>query len=456
MLNSQHPTHSARWRRWVWCVALVLVSLAPAVARQESSSNAWSWGFGVVSWGRGAGRWELGIGSWAPGVLRAHDPISTKVTWTREISAIFERRCVSCHRPDGYASFPLTTYDEARPWAVAIKEEVLAGGMPPWGAAPGIGHFRNDRRPTRHEQEIIAAWVDGGAPYSPEARTPAFLNAIAPSPTPASQSPAFNAESPAFNSQFPSPSSEETPPGSEVPAPDARVPAPGSAPAVPKAIAWTPPTGGVAIPLAPATVTEAGERTASVTVNLPPDMIMTAWTFEPGAAASVERADLDLGSTWLGTWTAGEASIEFPDDTGAPLNGSATFTARIAYRAPEAPVVDRSHLRVWMTKGARPKTVREATVVRSWRTVAPIDLFAIRPAREAGDVEVIARFANGRAEALGLLHAPSRGPHPTYRLMRPLALPAGARVETTAPVRLLYSAGATRTVKPNVRRRPRR
>ena len=83
-------------------------------------------------------------------------------------------------------------------------------------------------------------------------------------------------------------------------------------------------------------------------------------------------------------------------------------------------------------------------------------LLAIRPARELGEVQVVARFPNGRAEALALLTAPSRGPHPTHRLPRPLPLPPGARIETNAALRLLFSAGATRTVKPNVRRRPRR
>jgi mono/diheme cytochrome c family protein len=341
-----------------------------------------------------------------PEQIAAHNPITTKVTWTREISAILARRCVSCHRPGGYASFSLTTYDDARPWAVAIKEEVLAGEMPPWGAAPGVGHFANDRRLTRHEQELIAAWVYGGAPYSPDARTPAFVAAVGGA------------------------------------APEAK-------PIAPAAVA-----GGVAIPLAPATVSEPGERVASVTLQLPEGMTLTAWTFEPGLAARVTRVDLEIASRWLGTWTPGDAAVEFPADTGAPLTTSAAFTARIDYRAVAAPAIDYSRLRVWMEKEARPKTLREITVVRSWRTPAAVELVALRPTRNEGEVQVLAQYANGRAEALGALSAPDRAPHPTYRLARPLSLPPGARIETTAPVRLLYSAGATRTVNSNVRRRP--
>ena len=341
--------------------------------------------------------------------LSSHNPITTKVTWTREISAILERRCVSCHRAGGYAGFSLTTYDDARPWAVAMKEEVLAGSMPPWGAAPGVGHFANDRRLTRHEQELVAAWVDGGAPYSLEARTPAFA-----------------ASTP--NVQLPTS----------------------------KTITFRPRAGGLAIPLAPATITEPLERTASVTLQLPRAMTLAAWAFEPGLPHSVDSVDLEIASRWIGTWTPGDSSVELPSDTGVPLTTSALFTARITYRAPQTAATDYSRLRIWMVTDARPKTIREVTVVRSWRAMGPVEIVGLRPTREIPDVQVVARFANGRAEAIGALSPPSRGRHPTYRLARPLALPAGARVETTAPVRLLYSAGATRTMNPNVRSRPRR
>jgi hypothetical protein len=117
--------------------------------------------------------------------------------------------------------------------------------------------------------------------------------------------------------------------------------------------------------------------------------------------------------------------------------------------------VDYSGIRIRTTKQARPKTVRETTVVRSWRAPHPVDLFALRPNADAG-VEAVARFASGGAEPIGIFQTPEKAPHPMYVLARPLALAAGARVEVTGPVRLLYTDDATRTVNPNVRRRPRR
>ena len=55
---------------------------------------------------------------------QAHDIITTPITFDREISRILYDRCNRCHHPGG-AAFSLMTYSDARPWAVAIKEEVL-------------------------------------------------------------------------------------------------------------------------------------------------------------------------------------------------------------------------------------------------------------------------------------------------------------------------------------------
>lgn len=96
--------------------------------------------------------------------LWAHEAIATELTWTRNVSRIFYSRCASCHRSDGSAPMPLTTYAEVRPWAKAIKHEVLARRMPPWGAVKGFGAFRNDTSLSLPEIAVISSWVEGGAP----------------------------------------------------------------------------------------------------------------------------------------------------------------------------------------------------------------------------------------------------------------------------------------------------
>jgi hypothetical protein len=101
----------------------------------------------------------------------AHDVITTKITWSREISRLVYKRCVSCHRSGG-SSFSLMAYTEARPWAKAIKEETLERRMPPWNAVKGFGSFRDDQGLTQEDLELISAWVEGGAPEGDPALLP--------------------------------------------------------------------------------------------------------------------------------------------------------------------------------------------------------------------------------------------------------------------------------------------
>jgi hypothetical protein len=116
--------------------------------------------------------------------LQAHDVISTKITWSREVSRIVYKRCTSCHQ-DGGTAFSLVNYDEARPWAKAIKEEVLARRMPPWNAVKGFGHFKNDVGLTQEQIEIIADWVEGGSPEG----EPTYLPPKPRAPKPAKTEP---------------------------------------------------------------------------------------------------------------------------------------------------------------------------------------------------------------------------------------------------------------------------
>src|SRR5437879_10600593 len=58
----------------------------------------------------------------------------------------------------------LVSYEEARPWATAIREEVLERRMPPWGAVEGVGAFRDDPSLTSLEVEMLVSWAEGGAP----------------------------------------------------------------------------------------------------------------------------------------------------------------------------------------------------------------------------------------------------------------------------------------------------
>ena len=71
-----------------------------------------------------------------------------KTTFYKDVLPILQNNCQSCHRPGEVAPMSLLTYEDARPWAVAIKMAVLTKKMPTWYADPQYGHFSNERKLT--------------------------------------------------------------------------------------------------------------------------------------------------------------------------------------------------------------------------------------------------------------------------------------------------------------------
>ena len=66
----------------------------------------------------------------------------------------------------------LVSYDEVRPWAKAIRKKVVAREMPPWGADPHFGKFKDDRSLTDAQIATITSWVDAGSPKGVDADLP--------------------------------------------------------------------------------------------------------------------------------------------------------------------------------------------------------------------------------------------------------------------------------------------
>ncbi|MBL8167100.1 MAG: hypothetical protein JNJ50_03035 [Acidobacteria bacterium] len=105
----------------------------------------------------------LGLAGWA-GVQTAAVHSADKITFTKQVAPIFQQRCEECHRAGGVAPMKLVTYEDARPWAKAIKEKVLSREMPPFHAAGELGRYQHDPRLTTDEISTITKWVDGGTP----------------------------------------------------------------------------------------------------------------------------------------------------------------------------------------------------------------------------------------------------------------------------------------------------
>jgi hypothetical protein len=90
-------------------------------------------------------------------------PPPGKTTFYKDVLPILQNTCQSCHRAGEVAPMALMTYEDARPWAVAIKMAVTTGKMPPWYADPQYGHFSNERKLTPQQIRTLVSWVDGGA-----------------------------------------------------------------------------------------------------------------------------------------------------------------------------------------------------------------------------------------------------------------------------------------------------
>ena len=115
-------------------------------------------------------RWVLGgvaLGVMLLPVVGAAQTASDKqVTFTKDIAPILQRSCVTCHRQGEMAPMALMTYEDARPWARAIKTRVTSREMPPWNIdhTIGITQFKNDPSLSDAEIAMIAKWADAGAP----------------------------------------------------------------------------------------------------------------------------------------------------------------------------------------------------------------------------------------------------------------------------------------------------
>ena len=108
----------------------------------------------------------------SPARVDAHDIITSRFDYHNDVLPILERHCVSCHQAQGLAPFRLDTYKDARPRAVAIKEQVLSRKMPPWFAEESRLRLQSPERLSAREIDILMEWSSrGGAPVGKPPRT---------------------------------------------------------------------------------------------------------------------------------------------------------------------------------------------------------------------------------------------------------------------------------------------
>ena len=315
----------------------------------------------------------------------AHDPITTRVTYAREVRAIIGARCVTCHAPGGSAPMPLTTYEETRPWARAIKEQVLARRMPKWHAARGFGAFANDPTLTPFEIALLVAWIDGGLPRDARA---AGAAAALTAPVPAVSPP----------------------------------PPPLSRPR-------TPLTGNVLPIVLPAGVAELSRPIGSRWV--------TGWDFQPGdpliTSATLSMAD----GTPIGKWVAGDRAVVLPPETGIRMSGRLRVALR--RRAPadfEQAYTDRPSV-LRLTTAEEPPVYRVWTVEGECASLAGTSntqALAIRPSlRPGGSVQIALDRIGAASTLIGWFRDFDPAYERTYWLRRPLEFGPDARLTSDGP-----------------------
>jgi mono/diheme cytochrome c family protein len=106
----------------------------------------------------------------APSRSRSAAP---QVTFNNHIVRILQQNCQTCHRPGAIAPFPLIRYQDAREQARSIKTATQSRRMPPWKPVAGFGEFQDERRLSPRDIDLIARWVDSGAPEGDPADLPA-------------------------------------------------------------------------------------------------------------------------------------------------------------------------------------------------------------------------------------------------------------------------------------------
>jgi len=101
--------------------------------------------------------------------VRAQTPTPRPVTFSRDVAPILQKSCQNCHRPGSIGPMSLLTYEDARPWAKAIRARVAQRQMPPFHVdrTIGIQHFKDDPSLSDGQIATVLAWIDAGMQRPP-------------------------------------------------------------------------------------------------------------------------------------------------------------------------------------------------------------------------------------------------------------------------------------------------
>jgi hypothetical protein len=333
----------------------------------------------------------------------AHEPITTKVRFNKEVIRVLQKNCLVCHHTGGIA-MSLATWEEARPWAKAIKEELLEKRMPPWRAVRGYGEFANAPAITQRDIDMIVNWVEGGAPKGDEKDLPA---------------------PPLYSNDW------------ALGKPDL-----------------------VIKPDAEAKVGAGADEYRAFTLDVPagvrPERWLTALDLRPSNASVVHCATISVqqreseAPKLLSTWRPGQIPVALRAPAAQLLPAGSKLVLRVHYRGTEEAAADRSELGLYFSKAPSPKSLQELIVtgralvlpagaaryrVSALITVeSDLEAIALRPLVHPlmFSVQATAYRPDGTQEVLIWSRGYQFHWQDAYYFKRPVALPKGTRIEVIA------------------------
>lgn len=86
------------------------------------------------------------------------------MTYQRDLRALVEDNCLSCHVEGGIAPFALDSYERLSEYAPSVVAAVESGRMPPWLPDPDCRRFRDERILTAEEIGLFRRWMENGSP----------------------------------------------------------------------------------------------------------------------------------------------------------------------------------------------------------------------------------------------------------------------------------------------------
>ncbi len=105
-------------------------------------------------------------------VIAISSAFTQEITYSEHIAPIIYNHCTNCHRAGEIGPFALTNYEQARAWAPMIRYVTSIKYMPPWKPDPAYRNYQAENYLTDSQIQLIAKWVDQGAPRGNPALEP--------------------------------------------------------------------------------------------------------------------------------------------------------------------------------------------------------------------------------------------------------------------------------------------